>query len=969
MGSGKLLGLLGALIYVVFTLLPNASTEVYRWPWVMIAQVGLLCLAIAALLGLWRQKSPFYWLGNHLDWAIALFFVNFCLAAIFAPFKPQAIWQALIAFGCFAAIYAVHNYLAQDAIASDISKSTRSGATVTAVASPQLRSKYSPKLINLLVFQGILSGVFIIESLLSWLSAVLLPKLAEINQLKQLGVEASFDFFDLSSRNAAPLGHQNYVAGFLLLAIPVLVGLAIVQTGVWRKIWITAIALGMVNLYTTSSRGGILALTVVGAATLLLLLWRSQIKRLWLGLAGLGFVAAVALTFAFNERLRYSLVFSVVSLSNWLSGKGIETPGFRAITTYTGWQIGLNHWLVGAGAGATPMLYQKFRPVWAARDAEMIAQLHSTPVQIWAELGLWGILSSIVLVVLLVALLIKLHRRPKWQRDRHAQIFTYCLYASLLGYGTLAIIDYQLDIFAISGSLILILVCIAHLGQVYGYSLPDQSNKSNQSNSPQAAESDISGNNDDQSNQSESAAIDGTDSDQTVTESIASNPTPSEPIAPDQLFNSLPQLSDRPRKLVVPAATVFLLAALVWLVPVQMAWQSSSVGFLHLDNARYYFEQEKDPVAGLESINRFVSSLERSHSLAFWEPYYAYQLAWNLADLGIQAPTLGIDANTAGQMRADAGAWFEQAIAVDPNQEFGYTNAGWLNLMERLAFQNASVNPADATENFTNALKLLPIRRSLNFGLGLSWFQQLNTRAAIELIAQECFYNPIFITNPGLQSSSFYPLLVSQVDRLYDEALAQLNSDSDNYQAVKLVQTLIHLWTPQNRDRQELITELRDLDHNPISLLADAIANKRQDLQAVIANPQNAIEMLIAAWFNDRDPEARRSLLTQAWATEQERLPIEIEQIQIAAMAERMSRSPDFLSWLTAPVAGSPLLREYRTARPGFGILARHEDGPTPSDLFPLQDNAIAQVFFEPYFLPEATQVLINLNLSSLSQK
>jgi hypothetical protein len=76
MGSGKLLGLLGALIYVVFTLLPNASTEVYRWPWVMIAQVGLLCLAIAALLGLWRQKSPFYWLGNHLDWAIALFLLT-----------------------------------------------------------------------------------------------------------------------------------------------------------------------------------------------------------------------------------------------------------------------------------------------------------------------------------------------------------------------------------------------------------------------------------------------------------------------------------------------------------------------------------------------------------------------------------------------------------------------------------------------------------------------------------------------------------------------------------------------------------------------------------------------------------------------------------------------------------------------------------------------------------------------------
>ncbi|AFY69618.1 O-antigen polymerase [Thalassoporum mexicanum PCC 7367] len=959
MGSGKLLGLLGALIYFVFTLLPNASTEAYRWPWVMIAQVGLLCMAIAALLGLWRKQSPFYWLGHHLDWPITLLFINLCLGVIFAPFRSQALWQSLIAFGCLAAIYAVNNYLSQDVITSDQTKSVKErwSETIT-IAAPKLRAKYSPKLINLLTFQGILSLVFIVESLANWLVTVLFPKLGEIQQLRQAGVKASFDFFDLANRNAAPLGHQNYVAGFLLLSMPILVGLAIAQKGIWRKVWAAGVVLGLVDLYTTSSRGGILALTVVGSAALLLLLWRSQIKRLWLGLGGLGFITAIALTFVFNQRLRYSLSFSIASLGNWLSGSGIDNPGFRAITTYTGWQIGLHHWLVGAGAGATPMLYQKFRPVWAARMAEMIAQLHSTPVQIWAELGLWGIVTSFLAIILLLALLIRLHRQPKWQADRQAQVFTYCLYGSLLGYGTIAITDYQLDIFAISGSLILILACIAHLGQVYGYGeLPANGSSENlepdQSNEPN-----------DQDEQNES----------TVNEDLADpievstiTPTPDQSPQPssEQILRPrlLPQLGDRPRNLVAPAATVFLLAGLVWLTPVHMAWQSSSVGFIFLDNARYYLEEEQDPTAGLENLDRFAKSLERAHNLAPWEPYYAYQLGWNLGDLGIRAAGLGIPPDVAQQMQTNAYGWFKSGIEADPNQEFGYTNAGWLQLITQSEIDRT--NPAD---KFERALELLPIRRSLNFGLGLSWLQQQRPEEAIAAIAQECLYNPIFITNPGLQAAPFFPQVLSEVDRHYDEALAKLTDHPAKYRTVKLVQTLIHFWTAANRDRQQLLTDLRELEHQPISLLADAIANQPQNLTSTIENPQTAIEMLIAAWFTDSDPATRGALITRAWATAQKRLPSEFEQVQIAAIVERMNRSNSFLAWLTDPVIGTPLLREYRTARPGFGILARHEDGPDPTDLLPLQDNAIASVFFEPYFLDRATQILINLNFQSSAQ-
>jgi len=72
MGSGKLLGLLGALIYVVITLLPDSSTQMLSWTWVIIWQAGLVSIASISILNLWQREKPFFLLGNNLDWAIAL---------------------------------------------------------------------------------------------------------------------------------------------------------------------------------------------------------------------------------------------------------------------------------------------------------------------------------------------------------------------------------------------------------------------------------------------------------------------------------------------------------------------------------------------------------------------------------------------------------------------------------------------------------------------------------------------------------------------------------------------------------------------------------------------------------------------------------------------------------------------------------------------------------------------------------
>jgi hypothetical protein len=51
-----------------------------------------------------------------------------------------------------------------------------------------------------------------------------------------------------------------------------------------------------------------------------------------------------------------------------------------------------------------PLVFQKYRPIWAGREAELIDQLHSTPANLWGELGLWGflLLAGVVLLGLVI---------------------------------------------------------------------------------------------------------------------------------------------------------------------------------------------------------------------------------------------------------------------------------------------------------------------------------------------------------------------------------------------------------------------------------------------------------------------------------------------------------------------------------------------------------------------------------------
>ncbi len=821
MGSGKLLGLLGTVIYVVFTLLPDSSTQMLSWTWVIFWQAGLVSIASISLLNLWQREKPFFLLGNNLDLAIALFFISICLSTIFAPFPYQAVWQNLIVLGIFSSIYVIFNYL-----------------------------KTSKDLDKLISFQAILGLVVIIESLCLWIFQTLLPELNRLDQIAKLGVKLGFDFSNIELRNWAPFGHQNYVAGYLLLIMPLLTVKSINQTGIWRKVWVFGIILGLIDLYTTSSRGGFLGLVVVLLAGLGLLLWQSSISKLWVFGSGVGAIAILIILINFNNRLQ-SLITGIVSGSGELF--------FRQITSYTGWQMGLAHIPWGAGLGSVPLLYQKYRPQWANREAEMVFQLHSTPAQIWAELGILGSISTLVTLVLLIRLFIKFHRSEAWRSQKSDRITTYGLFGGILGFSIMALTDFQLDIFGISGSLAIAFASLAYLGQVY-----------------------------------------------------LVNPTSDQNIdieSPE--FKD--QINRKSRIWVALVVTLSLFAAIAWLTPINIAWQSSSTGFIFLDRLK------ANPQSAQENFNKFNERLQISNQLAPWESYYPYQLGWNVAEIGLE--------NRAILLQKKGLEWLQKGIVANPYQEFGYNNAAWLSLGNQL--------PQQAETYFRKALELVSTKRSLRLGLGISLLQQQKLEAGFRAIAEELNRDPIFVTSPFWQTPQWQaqlPILVAKSQSL--DPKLKLSQTKSAIAAVSW-------WV----GKSGVIAELRNSGNSTAISLADALDNKPQ-----ITKPKTPAELAIAAWYS-KDKNQRPKLLQTAWIIKNHALPDQQSKTMIDAMIDRMDSVPSFDQWLRQPLAAnSPLILKTRRTRQGFNVLSRHTDGVTPQDFFSVQENAMIQTFFSDLF-------------------
>jgi tetratricopeptide (TPR) repeat protein len=901
-----LLGILTAAFYSLFTLLPDSSSQMVSWFWVAFWQLGLLC-PVLWWLSLVGRSRQFQGLGNGLDWLSGALVLNLLLSALLAEFPNQARWYSWAAICMIAALYALTLWL----------------------QTPQHRDR-------LLAWQGYLNLAFISMSLLLWSSQTLLPELSRLQDLKQYGVDLPFDFSVLELRNWAPIGHQNYVAGYLLLALPLLVGLSFWQTGGRRWLWLTGVGLGLLDLYTTSSRGGWLGLMVLIAVGFAVALWHSAFPRRWLsGAAGITTIGIIALVLA-NNRLR-SLFGSV------LSGQAGGELGFRTITAFTGWQIGFHHPVLGAGPGSVPLLYQKYRPAWAGRDAELVYQLHSTPVQIWAELGLVGILSGLGAIVLFTSLSIRwLKTAP--QATNHDRILFWSLLAGLLAYSIISLTDYQLDNLCISGTIVVYLAVLASMYRESG--VRSQESVGNASDSTSEAgirsversqEPGVRIQNRQSKIQNPKSKIQNPKSPDL---DLDISPSPPPPLSPP------PFLSPKFFTHYLPLGSFgVVLTIIFWLVPIHRAWMLSSQGFAALSQATATVDAEKK----LDGIKTFEQKLSRASQLAPWEPYYPSLLGWKLGDLSL----LQVDRQS--RSLTDSIAWFQKAIAVSPYQEFGHTNLAWLRILQQ--------DPQAALQEFVKSAQLVPAKRGVFYGLGYTLLQLGKPDLATEAFVLEALRDPMLVTSPVWRSPRLqpvYPTVLNQLDDRYTALLQQpLPHEVLLQPALHRCRGALRWWMGN------LETARADLER-----YGTPTARRVWELamgQSVKVDEENSGatpgDFAIAAWL---DPAQRTHFLQKAWVL---RMGMAPPPALLQEMLTGMTRATSFDQWLKQH---SPL-RSYRRDRVGFGVLSRHIDGPAPADFLTVTDNVAMNTFLEEMFpsysYHKALDLALQIQRDALLQK
>lgn len=423
--EGVLLALLTAAGYVLFTLLPNSHSLMTTWPWMLLwqAAVGAPLLWLLYFFAYQRRLPP---LGNGIDGVVGLLLLGLVVSIPFSRFPQQALWYSWAALGGLAVLYPLSSWL----------------------RTPERRRRC-------LYFQGYVVAALIVLSAGLWLGREILPSLWQGTLV--------FDPNGLEFRNGEPFGHQNYLAGYLLLGLPLLALLAWTappQTPWWRSrpFWLGTLILGLVDLYTTFSRGAALSvlLTAIPLAWLGLKGNRWRRSGLWIALA-LGSAAVLAIA---NERLRQTV------LSLWRGEAGGEMA-YRWITHLTAWEMGKAHPWTGQGLGSVPLLYQAYRPDWAGEEAAWIYQLHSTPAQLWAELGIWGIGAWLLAIGLLGYWTLR-YRRWLVPLATEDQQLALTLLGALWAYGLFSLSDFQVDNVGIAGLLateVALLAALLRTGQ------------------------------------------------------------------------------------------------------------------------------------------------------------------------------------------------------------------------------------------------------------------------------------------------------------------------------------------------------------------------------------------------------------------------------------------------------------------------------------------------------------------------
>jgi O-antigen ligase len=392
--STRILCALGLAGLAALTLVDKGATRMYSWPWWLVFWFVQLAPAAALLVRTAFDPRPLALPAAAWRWPLGLLAAIELAAALASPFRAQSLPAAATLLAGLAAGLLLFDWLQADA-----------GETKAR------RAKVERAL-------GWFFAVVLADSLGSWLLGEIVPNL-RAGQIASL-----HDLFNC--RNEQPLGHSNYTGGLAVFMLPWF-GARVARTrGRARAGWAAAIALALLMLFTSGSRGAVLGLAGLLLAALALAWRRDRLRTKHAVLLAAAAVALVAIFALVNPRIRDLLATEASS------APPDDSAVQRSAMFTAGVRMGSDRPLVGWGPGVTPLVYPRYRARLAG-GVETALELHSTPVQIWADTGAPGLICVLALAALVACSL--------WKKNTPAGPGL-----ALVGYGIFALTDFQLDV-------------------------------------------------------------------------------------------------------------------------------------------------------------------------------------------------------------------------------------------------------------------------------------------------------------------------------------------------------------------------------------------------------------------------------------------------------------------------------------------------------------------------------------------
>lgn len=366
---------------MALTLAHPSGTRQFTWPWHPLLWLPWLAPVIALL----ADRTPWRHPGRVLTTGLLILAAATLAAAALSPFAALSLPRVWPTVGGIALFFWLH-------------------AWVTEGDAQEKRQRLVTGLANA-------AAVVAIVSLVGW---------------RWMSADLSW-----LVRNDVPFGHSNYTAGAMLLGLPWLVYAAWQASGIRRLAWgLAAVAAGAA-LLTTSSRAAVLALGGTGALAVAFALLRAPWSRRTKGLVVVVACLLLAGAIAGNPRLR-----ELVRGGGW-SDIARESNTQRTAMLTAGWHLGAERPLLGWGPGSVPLAFPRVRAELTG-GVDNVLQVHNTPMQLWATLGIVGLMALALIAFDTLRRMLALFRAPE-------PIALTAAFA-LLAYGSFALTDHQLDL-------------------------------------------------------------------------------------------------------------------------------------------------------------------------------------------------------------------------------------------------------------------------------------------------------------------------------------------------------------------------------------------------------------------------------------------------------------------------------------------------------------------------------------------